>query len=727
MTVRPRLQHLLLGSLLVMLVACQPRQIPTAPDITVVITVVNDQQALDNAVGEALTATQQANIFITETILAQGGVTLTPTPTRTPTATPLPPTETPFRSPTPTPTPTHTPTPTIAPLMSSTPVVQAQDVEQANGRVRVLHAWQSSDSMPVDVYMDDLPVAAALALGQATQYQSVRTSAVRISLRQPIPVSQATQPPPLISYVVDVPTNGGVSVVITDIGMGLTLIPIPENLEPIATNRSRLTVMQANDNLLRTNVILPNQNAALAYNLDVGEIVGPFDMAADRYSMAFYDADLPDSILGRIDQVQLNNRLSYLLVLLPPAIDDEDEPFTDYLLFPSTTRQTPTDMPVHFVNAATSGGPLTILLDGVEQISGLPVGQATIPIPVSALGQRVTIMSATGEVLLGGLPIGPWNDTRSDQIVLITDAPEGSLERVDLTTFAQSARPSAVRSNIRLIHALTGTTREVDLEIRSTAPELIENEFGVPQSQQGDTAWSPVIQGIDFATASEYQARNPNSFDVRAVINSTQNVLATMRNLQLLPGGVYDFVLVPGGGQGVAQLILIQPDVQVTSLGINQADPQVIQEQVEAALTASAPAPGETATATPASTATPTVSPVPTNTPRPSNTPSVQEPSLIALPAPPETVQGVFVLLAENFAPNRRYTINIDNGPENLSGSIEEDGSLTLTITVPEDIDPGLHTVRICVDCRQGGLSQEKFALFRVAAPDVTPTATRER
>jgi hypothetical protein len=175
------------------------------------------------------------------------------------------------------------------------------------------------------------------------------------------------------------------------------------------------------------------------------------------------------------------------------------------------------------------------------------------------------------------------------------------------------------------------------------------------------------------------------------------------------------------------ELVLIQPDVQVTSLGINQADPQVIQEQVEAALTASAPAPGVSATPTSVGTATPTVSPVPTNTPRPSNTPDIQPPNLVVIPAPPETVTDSFLLFAENFMPNRRYTISIDDGPENLSGSIGNDGTLTLTVSLPSDIDPGLHTVRLCVDCRNDGASQERFALFRVASSNSTPTSTPER
>ena len=69
--------------------------------------------------------------------------------------------------------------------------------------------------------------------------------------------------------------------------------------------------MQANPDLLRSDVLLPNQNLALAYNLELGQMPGPFDVPAGDYSMTFFDADIADSFIGRLDNLRLDNRLSW--------------------------------------------------------------------------------------------------------------------------------------------------------------------------------------------------------------------------------------------------------------------------------------------------------------------------------------------------------------------------------------------------------------------------------
>ena len=100
--------------ILALLTACDTT-IPTPPPISINITAVDNQQALNQAVAEALAGTDQANTHLTETVIANNGMTLTPssTPTLTPT-----PTVTPTRQVTATPTalPSETLTPTYIPL-----------------------------------------------------------------------------------------------------------------------------------------------------------------------------------------------------------------------------------------------------------------------------------------------------------------------------------------------------------------------------------------------------------------------------------------------------------------------------------------------------------------------------------------------------------------------------------------------------------------------------------
>jgi hypothetical protein len=719
---------LLLALVALLIAACEA--VPTAPpQITVVITAVSDQQALDDAVAGALTATAVQDARATETSLAQANISVTPSATPTSTHTPLPPTETPFLSPTPTPPPTQTLTPTPAPLASNTPGAVASE---GPGRIRLLHAWRPEVTVPIDVLIDDVPVARDFTLGQSTAYQQVTAGTVRVNVMPAgaFPPRQGIVPQaPLTSRTIDVPAGGSVSVLVTSLNDDLILLPVLEDSAPLATGETRLNIVHANPLLLRVDLVVPGAGFTLANDMDIGDAPGPFDLPAGALPLQILDADNPELLLANLVPLPLDSRVSYLMVLIPPGRDEAGASVTDYLLFAGSTSHTASDTSVRFVNTAINAGPLTLVVDDELLVTQLEVGEATVPLPLSTLGSRLYVRNLAGREILSQ-QLGPWPgaENRLNKIILLTDAPPTELEpiRIEAITFFEEAPPSLTRSNLRLIHGLTGVTRTLDLEIRSTNPIVISNEIGVPQSQQADTAWSPVVQNVSYNTASAYAVRTPNLFDARLVLSGSTSTQAQLSSIELLPGGIYDFVALPGrGGQGVAQLLLLQPEVQVTLLGQRHTDPALIQEQIEAALTASAPA--VTVTPTSFNTATPTITPVPTNTPRATNTPGVPIPRITVNPAPPNAVQGSFVLTAHDFAPGRRYTIRLDMEPENISGSIGDDGSLVLTVNVPANLAPGPHTVRICVDCRPGGAQQAAYAVFLVADRARTATPTPDR
>ena len=704
--------------------ACQPT-IPPLPDVTVVITAVDNEAALAAAVEGALTATAQRQAQITETALALGGITLTPTATPTATLTPPLPTATPFLSPTPTTTPTSTATPTLAPLPSSTPAPPEVSAVDSPGRLRLLHALRRSGLGPVEVYVDDVRVARGLEFGADSGYTAVAGRSVRVTVR-PVGTndSSAEQPaPPLVSSVVDVGAGASVSLVLADMGqLRPSLVVVREDITPLRTRYARLTVLQANSTLLRFNALVPGLDGALAYNMAFGDQIGPFDVPAGSYTVNMYDADIPDQLIASLSGLRLDSYVNHLLVLVPAVDAPGQQEATDYLLFSGSAARAPGDVAVTFVNAAPGVGTVRIVVDDSVLVGSLPVGGRTVALPLSRQGGIVLIEDAAGEDLyLDGL--GPF-DTPDDRIVVIMDptSAAGRAARVQPVVFAMDAPGSAARAAVRLIHGLAGTNRTLDLELRATSRTEIESIFGVPPGQQESAAYVPVIQGVRLATASEYVGRVPAVFDVRVVLSGTQSVQDALTSVQMLAGGVYDFVVVPGETAGVARLLLIQPDVQVAGPGINRGDPQVVREQVEAALTALAPA--VTPTSTAARTATPTSSPVPTNTPRPSNTPALPPPALLVDPAPPNAAVDSFVLTGLNLRPDSRYTISLAGGPEDLSGSTDANGSFARTVAIPAGLRPGAYTVRVCVDCRAGGANQEVFAVFVAADRARTPTAT---
>lgn len=720
---RPRLLYLLV--VVALAAACQP-EIPPLPNVTVVITAVSDEAALAAAVEDALTATAQRQVALTETALALGGITRTPSPTPTATLTPPLPSATPFLSPTPTATPTVTPTLTLAPLATNTPVSLPDTPADSAGRLRVLHALRLDGLAPVEVYIDDVRVARGMGIGDDSGYFTVNGPSARVTVRllpELLGGSEGQDEQPLASSVVSVGPGASVSVVLTDLGgVTPTLVAVRDETVPLATGFARLTLLQGNTFLLRANALMPGLSGALAFNMNLGDQAGPFDVPAGSYSMSLYDADSPDQLITTISGIRLDSYVNYLLVLVPAADPAFRGDSTEYLLFPGSTARAPGDVALYFINAAPSAGTLTIGINDLVLVNNLPVGQKTVALPLSSQGGTLVINDTAGaNLMLGG--IGPFA-TPNDHIVVIMDAASAAAQTgpLQLAVFPMNAAASSARASVRLIHGLSGTNRTLDLELRATSLTEIESIFGVPPGQQESTAFVPVIQGVRLATASDYAGRVPAVFDVRVVLSGTQSVQGVINSLQLLAGGVYDFVIVPGDTPGVARLLLVQPEVQVAGPGINRADPDVMREQVEMALTELAPA--ATATSTAVRTATPTSSPVPTNTPRPSNTPSFPPPALLVDPVPPAAAVNSFMLTALNFKPESRYTISLAGGPENLSGSTGLDGSFLREIAIPAGLRPGAYTVRVCVDCRAGGAQQEEFAVFVVADPARTPTAT---
>lgn len=71
--------------------------------------------------------------------------------------------------------------------------------------------------------------------------------------------------------------------------------------------------------------------------------------------------------------------------------------------------------------------------------------------------------------------------------------------------------------------------------------------------------------------------------------------------------------------------------------------------------------------------------------------------------------------------------ITLDNGTVAIvSGRTNDDGSLLGNIPLPENLPPGLHSLRVCVDCRVRGAQQAQYAQFIIADPRVTATATAQ-
>lgn len=669
---------------LAFLAACEA-EVPPPPPVTVVVSSVDYQSALADGIALALTATAQEPAPATETQLARLGVSLTPSLTPSHTPTPLPPTPTPQVTPSRPPPPSITPSPTFAPLAMN--VIDNWLRNDAAGRLRVLNAWADS---AVDVYLNDVRITRSLHFSGATAYHQLESEAVRVT----ITTSELT-----IGQVVAVPAGGSVSVLVADFGSGVTLRPVYEDVSTPPLGASRLTVVQANPDFLGSDVLLPEVQRALAFDLDVNEQAGPFDLPSRDYRLEFYDTDAPEALLTSLNALHLDGQVNYLLVMLPPQRSSTAP--TDFVLFEGSAPRENGAGGVRFVNAATQ--PLSVQWGGQMQLESLDVGSLSVPLPLPPSGTKLTITDDQQHVI-AEQDISPTED---DQLLVIhTDETNSGVE---IAAFSQSAPPSTLNSHLRLINALPDIPA-LNLEFKVTDAALA--------ATPADEDWEVLLDGIRYGAASSYTGLGTDLYDVRVTLAGTDTVIADMPEVQLLAGSIYDFVVVPGSESGSARLLLAQPDVQ-TGLALGQLDSLVV-EQVQATLTALAPEVVSVQSDTP--TPTPTITAVFTNTPHPTNTPSVRLPSLLIDPMPPQVAVGSFVLLGLDFAPHEDYVVSlVPSRRVLLRGVTDENGTLIADIILPANMPDGLYVIRVCVGCTTTGAQQEAFAAISAIFPTPSP------
>jgi hypothetical protein len=323
----------------------------------------------------------------------------------------------------------------------------------------------------------------------------------------------------------------------------------------------------------------------------------------------------------------------------------------------------------------------------------------------------------------------PWisDEDRNDKLILFYDNPNAdsstiTAASVGITAISQNPPRTAINASLRLIHGMPGFT-PLELQVRPLRAETKINALGTPETKTLDEEVVPwvTIGRSEFGRASDYAARTPEIVEVRVVLSGTRDIIAEMTRVQLRAGSSYDFLVLPTTEPGTTRIVILQPRAQTSAA--EPGNPEVINEAVAATLTAIAPV--MTATPTRISSPTPTRTPIPTNTPHPTNTPGFSMPSLLADPAPPDTVRENVVIYGQNFPPLRQYGVFLDNQLEQLiqTGMVGEDGSFAAVVNLPLNLSAGVHVVRVCVGTCPGQ-GTEALTLINVAPIGLTPTAS---
>src|SRR3954469_24063943 len=192
------------------------------------------------------------------------------------------------------------------------------------------------------------------------------------------------------------------------------------------------------------------------------------------------------------------------------------------------------DPTVRVVNASPDAPTLNILVDGQPLAQGVAFGSASEYAALSPGGHQVQVVPADG-----GAPIidqsVTFNGWTSNILAVV-----GQLANIQLQT-----------NTVDITQTDPGQAR---LRVVNAVPDAPTLAVGVVGSQ------NPMVDGVQFPNASDYQAVNPGSYELEVRNADSGETLLTAPPLQIDAGQVYDLFALGQAGSGNVQLLpLVTP------------------------------------------------------------------------------------------------------------------------------------------------------------------------
>jgi hypothetical protein len=483
--------------------------------------------------------------------------------------------------------------------------VNAQNSAPMNmGEVRAINGMVGVGA--VDVYLDDQLIAFGLPPEAATPYQFFPAGKHILSFR--LSGTDATSPP-MASKLLDLAANQSQTGVAYQTefatavntpfyaGSGDVLF-IEDDRSPLQLGKARVTAAHlAPGAPERLSIAYPSR-ASLLYQISFQQPYGAVDIDAGLYSLAIVDADNPNlDILKRAGDASLYANTLYTMVIVPdinPPGDGSVSPTVpalsvDLRLFVvSAPVEPPQDgLRMRIVHAAHDTAVVDVYVDerlvaqrvnyglGTEYL-GLtkyshtitlrnfgsppdspPLARANFIINADNQDQptwSLMLLNASGDTSIG-LPVGD-PDPQTNAPAPTTFSTRGGPMMMTLLPddLSQTRRGY---SRIRLVHALDGFPELSLFALSSAALALTPESTPSPEpTAPSAPALEFVRQTIFGSEAGETEIRSGfySELDIRIALSSS--TIASLRNLHLVDGLVYTFVVI-GSNSGNPPLQVI--------------------------------------------------------------------------------------------------------------------------------------------------------------------------
>ncbi|MAS34428.1 MAG: hypothetical protein CL610_10500 [Anaerolineaceae bacterium] len=264
-------------------------------------------------------------------------------------------------------------------------IIQTRNSVPGLVQIRAVHA--SPDIGPVDIFLNDEPLATNLEYTRASDRQPRAAQVYQVDVFAP-GVDRRAVEPLLRSQVI---ANSGESLSIILIGstQRLQLLPYREDTSPTVPDEARIAFINTIEQAPRVRIDLQYRVLMEAGELGYGQPPSVVDLPAivHRFSILEVENGSPSELVELAEDVQLEAGRSYLYLITgrindPPVIlsenlgineafidtEDSDAPLTP-------TPEIPTS--IRFINAVNGGLPLDVLVDGQSFASNLTYGQSS--------------------------------------------------------------------------------------------------------------------------------------------------------------------------------------------------------------------------------------------------------------------------------------------------------------------------------------------------------------
>jgi hypothetical protein len=206
------------------------------------------------------------------------------------------------------------------------------------------------------------------------------------------------------------------------------------------------------------------------------------------------------------------------------------------------------DPTVRVVHASPDAPPINLLVDGQPLAEGIAFGSASEYAALSPGDHQVQVVPADG-----GAPI-------IDQTVTL----DGWTSNI-LAVVGQLANIQLQTNAVDVTETEPGQAR---LRVINAVPDAPAIAVGVTGTEE------PMVDGVQFPNASDYQAVNPGTYDLEVRNTDTGETLLAAPGIQVDAGQVYDLFAIGQVANGNVQLLpLVTPVATPCSqtLGIGQA------------------------------------------------------------------------------------------------------------------------------------------------------------